>query len=48
MKICYLSASLIPSRYANSVQVMKMCQAFVRNGHEVELYARQPERPYLM
>lgn len=44
MKICYLSASLIPSRYANSVQVMKMCQAFVRNGHEVELYARQPEK----
>lgn len=41
MRLAYLSASLIPSRSANSVHVMKMCSAFVNNGHEVTLYARQ-------
>ena len=39
MKIVYLSASLIPSRTANSIHVMKMCQAFAKNGHEVHLLA---------
>lgn len=39
MKIAYLSASTIPSRAANSVHVMKMCQAFAQLGHEVTLYA---------
>ena len=37
MKIIYLSNSKIPSRNANSINVMKMCQAFVQNGHEVIL-----------
>lgn len=40
MKILYLSQSLIPSRMANSVHVMKMCAAFARNGHEVTLIAQ--------
>jgi glycosyltransferase involved in cell wall biosynthesis len=39
MKIVYLSTSIIPSRTANSIQVMKLCQAFARNGHEVVLMA---------
>lgn len=39
MKIVYLSGSLIPSRLANSIQTMKMCQAFAKNGHEVVLLA---------
>ncbi|WP_028573644.1 glycosyltransferase family 4 protein [Desulfonatronovibrio hydrogenovorans] len=39
MKIAYLSSSTIPSRTANSIHVMKMCQAFARNGHEVTLLA---------
>jgi len=39
MKIVYISAAIIPSRTANSVHVMKMCQAFVQNGHEVVLLA---------
>jgi glycosyltransferase involved in cell wall biosynthesis len=39
MKITYLSSSTIPSRTANSIHVMKMCQAFARNGHEVVLVA---------
>ena len=39
MKIAYISSSNIPSRTANSIQVMKMCQALVQQGHEVELLA---------
>ena len=39
MKIVYLSRSIIPSRTANSVHVMKMCQAFADNGHDVTLLA---------
>lgn len=39
MKIVYISSSTIPSRTANSIHVMKMCQAFARNGHEVTLIA---------
>ena len=37
MKIIYISASTIPSERANSIQVMKVCQAFARQGHEVTL-----------
>jgi glycosyltransferase involved in cell wall biosynthesis len=37
MKIAYLSNSTIPSRTANSIQVMKMCQAFAKTGHTVQL-----------
>ncbi len=43
MKIAYISNSVIPSRTANSVHVMKMCQAFVKNGHQVTLLARKDE-----
>ncbi len=39
MKIVYISRSIIPSRTANSVHVMRMCQAFANNGHEVTLLA---------
>jgi len=38
LNIAYISASLIPSRYANSVHVIKMSQAFVKKGHTVRLY----------
>jgi len=37
MRLVYLSSSIIPSRTANSIHVMKMCQAFAKNGHEVVL-----------
>ncbi|MEX2584912.1 MAG: glycosyltransferase family 4 protein [Balneolaceae bacterium] len=37
MKIVYLSNASVPSRSAQSVHIMKMCQAFVRNGHSIEL-----------
>jgi glycosyltransferase involved in cell wall biosynthesis len=39
MKVAYLSAAKIPSREANSIHVMKMCQAISRLGHEVVLVA---------
>lgn len=40
MKIFYLSGSIIPSKVANSIHVMKMCQAFAKNGHEIVLFVR--------
>jgi glycosyltransferase involved in cell wall biosynthesis len=39
VKLAYLSAAKIPSREANSIHVMKMCQAFSHLGHEVTLFA---------
>jgi len=41
MKIYYLSNSQIPSRTANSIHVIKICQAFAKNGNEVTLYAQK-------
>lgn len=40
MKIVYVSKSVIPSRTANSVHVMRMCQAFADLGHDVTLLAQ--------
>lgn len=46
MKIVYLSNSIIPSRAANSIHVMRMCQAFADNGHEVVLLAPEKTKEY--
>ena len=46
MKIIYISNSIIPSRTANSIHVMKMCQAFAENGHEVVLLAPNRKHEY--
>lgn len=46
MKIIYISNSIIPSRAANSIHVMKMCQAFADNGHEVVLLAPNRKKEY--
>lgn len=43
MKIAYVSNSILPSRTANSVHVMKMCQSLGNEGYSVTLYA--PNRP---
>lgn len=40
MRIIYVSSSFIPSQTANSIQVMKMCQALGIAGHQVTLVAR--------
>ncbi len=37
MHIVYLATIYIPSKKASSVHVMRMCQAFADNGHEVDL-----------
>jgi len=37
MRLFYFFGGPIPSREASSVHVMKMCQAFARNGHDVTL-----------
>jgi len=39
MRIASLSFSRIPSRKANAVQVMRMCEAFAGAGHQVTLFA---------
>lgn len=43
MRLYYLSNSFIPSRQANSIQVMKMCQAFARFAQHVALFCRKAE-----
>lgn len=37
MKILYFSTALLPSQYANSIHVMKMCSAIKENGNDVVL-----------
>ena len=46
MKIAYVAAAQIPSTRANSIQVMKVCQALKQNGQEIRLYVpgRLPTR----
>ncbi len=38
MKIACVSTSQVPSSTANSIQVMKVCQALAQLGHEVKLW----------
>ncbi len=38
MKVACISASRVPSTTANSMQVMKACQALTQLGHEVQLF----------
>ena len=45
MKIAYLSSAAIPSDTANSLQVMKMCQAFAREGNDVHLVLPPADLP---
>jgi len=42
VRIAYIANSTIPSRAANSIHVMKQCQALRQLGHDVELIARRP------
>ncbi len=37
MNICAISTTQVPSTTANSIQVMKACQALVQNGHSLRL-----------
>lgn len=38
MKLAYISETVIPSRSASVVHVLRMCEAFKRLGHEVTLF----------
>lgn len=40
MRIVYASTSRIPSRAANSIQTMRMCEALAERGHQVTLICR--------
>ncbi len=42
--VVYASYSLIPSGQANSIQVMKMCEAFAEQSADLELLCRRPNR----
>ena len=44
MRIVYVHGQAIPSRTANSIQVMQSCEAFASIGHEVILVAPTTER----
>lgn len=39
MNIIFLSDSTVPSKLANSIQIMKMCQAFKNNKNNIKLIA---------
>jgi len=45
MTIVYISDSIVPSRSASSIQVMKMCQAMSRQGHAVTLIVPDLQDP---
>jgi glycosyltransferase involved in cell wall biosynthesis len=45
MKIACISASQVPSMTANSMQVMKACQAISQLGHEVRLFVPRLNQP---
>lgn len=40
MRIAYVSGAYVPSRGADSMHAMRMCQALAQLGHEVTLHAR--------
>lgn len=42
MKLAYCSASIVPSTAANSIQVLKMCDALAELGHDVTLVCAEP------
>lgn len=45
MKIVAIAGSTIPSDTANSIQVMKACNALVQIGHELTLLVPGPQKP---
>ena len=44
MRICYLSNNDMPSKMANSIQTIKMCEAFAQNGNDVLLILTWSEK----
>ena len=46
--LTYWSDSIIPSTSANSIQVMKMCEAFTNLGHTTTLHAKKPHKSQIL
>lgn len=46
MKIIYLTNARIPTEKAHGLQIMKMCQALVREGADLELVAARRKNPH--
>lgn len=44
MKVYYISPSTIPSRVANSIHVVNMCEGLTQLGYEVVLFANSDEK----
>lgn len=44
MKIIYIHPFVFPSRAANTIQVIKMCEAFYELGHDIELYCFEDQK----
>ena len=44
MKILYLSAAILPSEISHSLSIMRVCQAFTDNGHDVTLTGIAPTK----
>jgi glycosyltransferase involved in cell wall biosynthesis len=45
VRIAYVSNSVLPSRAANTVQVLKMCDALASRGHDLRLFLRTKGQP---
>ncbi len=45
MKIAYVADIRLPTEKAHGLQIMEMCQAFARNGHEVRLIVPRRRNP---
>lgn len=43
MRIAFIATSQVPSRTANSIQVLKVCDSFAALGHQVRLYLPGPK-----
>jgi glycosyltransferase involved in cell wall biosynthesis len=45
LRMAYLCDAEIPSTTANSIQIMRMCEAFVQEGWSIDLYAPRMKDP---
>jgi glycosyltransferase involved in cell wall biosynthesis len=45
MKICYVAHVRLPTEKAYGIQIMKMCEAFALQGHEIDLILPERDNP---
>jgi len=46
VRVAFIAVSQVPSRTANSIRVMKVCQAFSEIGHQVHLWLPRTQTPF--